>query len=186
MKKTVILLLSVIVFYGCGSLPDRKSSVSALFSTFKKQARLAPDGQNPQMKTDFRTFLAAKYEDTTVLYYDFSDMVVGSLNEDTYPDFGMQYSAPPLGENDCLQCWEIHQTFFVKNGNHYQLVEEVQTGKGSGGNGSYFRVDSIVSGSIYRTFYNIEEGDDAATPTKDVLQYLNGKILPSFQKVAPL
>ncbi|MBX7241956.1 MAG: hypothetical protein K1X92_09425 [Bacteroidia bacterium] len=184
MKKVFILGVIIAFVSACGSLPEPKNSVSSLFSAFKRQSREVPLGQNSQMRADFRKYLATKYQDTTVLYYDFSDMAIGNLNSDDLQDFSMQYSAPPAGDKDCIQCWEIYHTFFLKDGSRYRFIEEMQVGAGSGGNGSYYRIDSLANGNIHRTFYTIEEGDDLQSDNKDVLQFLNGKIIRPLEKIS--
>ncbi len=184
MKKVFILSVIIAIMSSCGSLPDRRDSVSSLFSAFKRQSRGIPVGQNSQMRADFRKYIATKYQDTTVLYYDFSDMIIGNLNSDDLQDFSMQYSAPPTGDKECLQCWEVYHTFFLKEGNRYRFIEELQVGAGSGGNGNYHRIDSIANGNIYRTFYNIEAGDDLRSDNKDVLQFLNGRVIRPLDKIS--
>lgn len=141
----------------------------------KKTVKSAPTGQNPQMIRDFQTFLAKKYADTTVVYYDIYDMVIGDLNNDKQLDFAMQYSAPP--EGDCLQCWEMYHVYFEAKDKHYAFIQEEKIGEGAGGNGSFIHIDSIARGNVYRTFYKIEEGDDVPSQKRDLLYYEGGKLL---------
>lgn len=176
MKYYLLLLIPLLSFSACDFAKEKKHAGASLLATLrKKTVKSAPAGQNPQMIRDFQTFLAKRYADTTVVYYDIYDMVIGDLNNDKQLDFAMQYSAPP--EGDCLQCWEMYHVYFEAKDKRYVLMQEEKIGEGAGGNGSFVHIDSIARGNVYRTFYKIEEGDDVPSQKRDLLYYEGGKLL---------
>lgn len=174
---TLLIIISLATITACGKMSGKsnfsyltmlKSAVSSL------REGLQPQGQNPQMMASFRAHIAQKHADTTTVYYDIADMVVGHINEDAKPDFSMQYAASP--NEDCLQCWEITQTFFLWENDTYKIIAELPSGTGAGGNGTYMRIDSILNGYIYRSLFTVEDGADIQSADHDVYRYENGKI----------
>lgn len=176
MKRLVFFIALITIVSSCGERKvSRKNAAADLFAKFESRPKRAPQGQNPQMVRDFQTYLAGKYQDTTVIYYDIYDMAVGDLNQDGNLDFAMQYSAPT--EDDCLQCWVIYHTYFVYENKHYAMKIEERVGEGSGGNGNYIHIDNIQKGIISRSHIRIEEGDDMPAQQTDSRYYQEGKLL---------